>query len=163
MERTLLVDAAKYSMLALPKDLSDAELVSLWNTMPDQPRCRTDHDIRERSRLRRFIALMTKVVLSCMLLLLPVLAMAGDGAVRLERRFELTQGLTNVIVSLLSRLENLNPWAVLQATKQSHTLGWTIDVGHWMVNGVVGGALDGWHDAVDRRSASASRRASMRS
>ena len=139
--RAMRIDAVKYGLLALPRDLSPPEIAVLHDSLPEALRYPVgepaDGTRTNQSLLRGTMSSVTRLLLTCIVAILPVLMMMGTKVVQLERRLEVRQHLSAVIVlvvtySGMERISADTP-AVRQLTAAAY----------WVFDGVVGGVLDG--------------------
>ena len=157
--RSMHIDALRYMHMALPSDLTPLEIQSLRASMSPQLYGSTlergsFYPPRPPSILRQSIARAVCWLVAGLLLVLPVFMTLLNRMLQFEREHQVTEKIITNGLELTSTL-GVRGVALHQAMarfKDGRVGGACVDLGSWVIEGIVGGINDGL-DAVaqDRR------------
>lgn len=157
--RAMQLDVVKYSLLSLPQNLSEPEIATLRQSMPAMLQDPTAEKLPEYvekeppSTLRRIMNLSTRLILTIIMVMMPILMMMASALLKIERRIELRERMWAVclLVVAYSGIQDADPEDVLRRIRHSPKLRQVRSLLYWVFDGVVGGALDGWDDTAQKR------------
>jgi len=158
------IDAVKYMHMALPPDLSAAEIASIRACIPQQVLADvpTDHRKRRPTALRRVVARVVALLMALLIFAVPLLTSLTNTLLKYERDHHVTE---RVFVSAQGALGRLFQYRVCLQATTLHFLSspagrGILTSGGYLVDGIAGGVLDGccgYREApVDAQSISSS-------
>jgi hypothetical protein len=150
--RVFQIDAVRYMHMALPPDLTPAEVTSLRTSLPESVLGQSNGEFSRRNPptfLRKMVAQVVSWFMAVAFIFLPLFAALLNSLLKYERDHQVTQRLLASVQNTAQNLgeRGINAQMSVIRALDSPTGRRLVGTGFYLAEGIGGGLIDGYRNA----------------